>query len=375
MMTSSTHTVGARMTPDGSPAGQIGDLPPVDGTYMLEQTATLCRIPSPTGFTRAAIDYVAAELDSFGISSRRTIKGALVADLPGGDSELGRRTLSAHVDTLGAMVKEIKDDGRLKLARIGGYDWATIEGEYCTVHAAEGSREISGTILTTKASGHVHGAELTDLKRDETSLEVRLDEPVRSAGDARELGIEVGDFVSFDPRTTITPSGFIKSRHLDDKACVAILLGVARALTESGLAPASPVSLFVSNFEEVGHGSSAGLPPDTVELIAVDMAAVGKGQTSDEFATTVCVKDSSGPYDFALSRRLVALARAHGIDCRVDIYPHYASDVSQALRAGWDVRGGLVGPGVDASHSFERLHRASLEETARLLLAYLLSTA
>jgi putative aminopeptidase FrvX len=352
-----------------------GELPRVDGEYMLQQTAALCRIPSPTGFTLAAIDHVAAELARLGIPVRRTIKGALVADLEGGDASLGRRTLSAHVDTLGAMVKEIKDDGRLKLTRIGGYDWATIEGEYCTVHAGGGAREITGTILTTKASGHVHGSDLTKLKRNAESIEVRLDEPVRSDDDVRALEIEVGDFVSFDPRTTITPSGYIKSRHLDDKACVAILLGVARAMQDSGLSPAAPASLFVSNYEEVGHGSSSGLPLDTVELIAVDMAAVGKGQSSDEFAATVCVMDSSGPYDFGLSRKLIDLARERGIDCRVDIYPNYASDVSQALRAGWDVRGGLVGPGVDASHSFERMHRTSLEETARLLIAYLLSTA
>ena len=350
-------------------------LPAVDGDYMLEQTAALCRIPSPSGFTHAAIDHVAAELERLAIPVRRTVKGALVATLPGGDPKFAGRTLSAHVDTLGAMVKEIKDEGRLKLTRIGGYDWATIEGEYCTVHAAGGTREITGTIVTTKASAHVHGKQLSELKRDETSVEIRLDEPVRTADDARALGIEAGDFVSFDPRTTITPSGFIKSRHLDDKACVAILLGVARALMKSGDRAAAPSALFISSFEEVGHGSSAGLPDGTVELIAVDMAAVGKGQTSDEFAATVCVKDSSGPYDFELSRRLIELARTNDIDCRVDIYPEYASDVSQALRAGWDVRGGLVGPGVDASHSFERLHRTSLEETARLLLAYLLTPA
>jgi putative aminopeptidase FrvX len=350
-----------------------GGLPAVDGEYMLQQTAALCRIPSPTGFTHDAIDHVATELKRFGVPTQRTVKGALVAALPGGNPELGGRTLSAHVDTLGAMVKEIKEDGRLKLTRVGGYVWATIEGEYCTVHANGGTSEVSGTILTTKASAHVHGSDLAKLKRNERSIEVRLDEPVRNEGDVRALGIEVGDFVSFDPRTTITPSGFIKSRHLDDKACVAILLGVAQALLTHDVAPAAPAALFVSTFEEVGHGSSAGLPEGTTELIAVDMAAVGKGQTSDEFATTLCVKDSSGPYDFALSRRLIALARANDIDCRVDIYPDYASDVSQALRAGWDVRGGLVGPGVDASHSFERLHRTSLKETARLLLAYLMA--
>ena len=350
-------------------------MPAVDGDYMLQQTATLCRIPSPSGFTRAAIDHVAAELERLGIPVRRTVKGALVATLPGGDSQVAGRTLSAHVDTLGAMVKEIKDDGRLKLTRIGGYGWATIEGEYCTVHAAGGTREITGTIVTTKASAHVHGKQLTKLKRDETSMEIRLDEPVRTADDARALGIAAGDFVSFDPRTTITPSGYIKSRHLDDKACVAILLGVARALMKSEVRAAAPSALFISNFEEVGHGSSAGLPDGTVELIAVDMAAVGTGQTSDEFATTVCVKDSrvrmtSSSAAGSSSWRDPMASTAGSISI-----PTTSPTSSQALRAGWDVRGGLVGPGVDASHSFERLHRVSLEETARLLLAYLLTPA
>ena len=347
-------------------------LPAVDGDYMLEQTAALCRIPSPTGFTRAAIDHVAAELMALGLPTRRTRKGALIADLPGGDASLGGRTLSAHVDTLGAMVRDITAAGRLKLTRIGGYDWSTIEGEYCLVHAF-GRAPISGTILTTKASGHVHGSDLVDLKRDETNLEVRLDAAVKSADDVRELGIEVGDFVSLDPRVTVLENGYIKSRHLDDKACVAILLGLAKSVVEHPHSLAAPSSLYISNFEEVGHGSSAGLPEGTIDLIAVDMAAVGEGQTSDEMATTICVKDSSGPYDYDLSRLLIKLARANDLDYRVDTYRHYASDVSQALRAGWDVRGGLVGPGVDASHSFERLHRDSLVETCRLLLAYLLT--
>jgi putative aminopeptidase FrvX len=290
----------------------------------------------------------------------------------------GGRLLSAHVDTLGAMVKEIKGNGRLKLTQIGGYDWSTVEGEYCTVHLAPRPNEsglpktISGTILSTRASLHVHGGAQRELKRDDATMEVRLDAPVRTGDDVRALGVEVGDFVSLDPRTVITPDGFLKSRHLDDKACVAILLGVAKAVRDGNLTLAAPTYLFVSVFEETGHGSSAGIPAGVTEMIAVDMAAVGDGQTSDEFAATVCVKDSSGPYDYALSRQLIDLGRAAGIDVRVDIYPYYASDVSQALRAGYDVRGALVGPGVDASHSYERLHQKSLEETARLLLAYLL---
>jgi putative aminopeptidase FrvX len=348
-------------------------LPAVDGRYMLEATADLCRIPSPTGYTADAVAYVEEQLTKLGVEYRRTVKGALVATLPGSAaSTAGGRVLSAHVDTLGAMVKEIKQNGRLRLTLIGGYDWSTIEGEYCTIHTAAGDA-VTGTILTTKASYHIHGNALVDLKRDDQSIEVRLDERVGTPADVRALGIEVGDFVSLDPRTTITPNGYIKSRHLDDKACVAILLGVAKALFNANLTPLAASYLYVSTFEEVGHGTSAGLPDGVEEVIAIDMAAVGEGQTSDEFATTVCVKDSTGPYDYALSRRLIDLARANAIDCRTDIYNHYGSDVSQALRAGYDIRGALVGPGVDASHSFERLHQTSLEETARLLLAYLLA--
>ncbi|MEZ4623378.1 MAG: M42 family metallopeptidase [Thermomicrobiales bacterium] len=280
--------------------------------------------------------------------------------------------LSAHLDTLGLMVKEIKSNGRLKLTMIGGYDWSTVEGEYCTIHTAK-QGDIGGTVVATLASFHTHGPALRDLKRDADGLEVRIDAPVKSADDVRALGIEVGDFISLDSRTTTTGNGYIKSRHLDDKACVAINFGVAKALMAASATPARPSWLYISIWEEVGHGTSAGLPDDVSEVIAVDMAAVGQGQASDEQAVTVCVKDSTGPYDYDLSRRLIDLAGSHEIDCRVDIYNYYGSDVSQALRAGYDIRGALVGPGVDASHAYERLHIDSLEATANLLLAYLLT--
>jgi putative aminopeptidase FrvX len=345
----------------------------VDGQFMLDTTAELCRIPSPTGMTRRAVEYVARMLEAEGMDVSRTTKGSLVAAFPGNAKRSGGgRLLSAHVDTLGAMVKEIKTNGRLKLTRLGGYDWSTIEGEYCVVHA-RGGDEITGTVLTTKASTHVHGQALIDLKRDEHSMEVRLDAFTSSREEVRALGIEVGDFVSLDPRTTITPGGFIKSRHLDDKACVAILIGVARAIKQGRVGLQRPAYLYISTYEEVGHGTSAGVPAGVTDVIAVDMAAVGDGQTSDERAVTVCVKDNSGPYDHDLSNELVALARAQELDYRVDIYTYYASDVSQALRAGYDIRGALVGPGVDGSHSYERLHQQSLVETARLLVAWLAS--
>jgi putative aminopeptidase FrvX len=337
---------------------------------MLDLTAALCRIPSPTGYAARVTEHASGVAADLGLPVERTTKGSLLIPL-GGEGE-GGRVLSAHVDTLGLMVKAIKPNGRLKLTQIGGYDWSTVEGEYCTVHTAKRG-DISGTIVATLASFHTHGQALRDLKRDENGLEVRLDAPVTSADDVGRLGISVGDFVSLDARTTVTGNGYIKSRHLDDKACVAINFGVAKALKEAGRTPARPTWLYVSIWEEVGHGTSAGLPDGIDEVIAVDMAAVGDGQTSDEQATTVCVKDSTGPYDYGLSRRLIDLAEGHDIDCRVDIYNYYGSDVSQALRAGYDIRGALVGPGVDASHAYERLHVKSLQETARLLLAYLLT--
>lgn len=341
-----------------------------DVDFMVQATAELCRIPSPTGYTHLVTERLVEMIRELGLEFRTTAKGSVIVLLPGAKETGEGRVLSAHVDTLGAMVKEIKSNGRLKLTNIGGYDWSTIEGEYCQVHRAHGD-PITGTILTTKASYHVHGSTLVDLKRDADSIEVRLDTPVSDADDVIGLGIAVGDFVSFDPRTTITDSGYIKSRHLDDKACVAICLGVAKALVDGQIRLPHPSHLYFSVFEEVGHGTSAGLPEGVTDVIAVDMAAVGPGQTSDERAVTICTKDSSGPYHYGLTRKVIDLACRDGIDHRIDIYPFYASDVSQALRAGYDIRGGLVGPGVDASHSYERLHRDSLGATAQLLLAWL----
>jgi putative aminopeptidase FrvX len=352
----------------------VTTLPAVDGRFMLDVTAELCRIPSPTGFTKAAVDRAAEWLTAEGLTVSRTVKGSLVAAFRGNDGRTGGgRLLSAHVDTLGAVVKEIKPSGRLRLSRIGGYDWSTIEGEYCTVHTLA-SGTLTGTILTTKSSTHIFGQALADLKRDEKTIEVRLDIDGASADATRAAGVTVGDFVSLDPRTTATENGYIKSRHLDDKACVAILVGVARALKQREPDLTRPAYLYVSTYEEVGHGTSAGVPDGVTEVIAVDMAAVGEGQTSDERAVTICMKDGSGPYDYELSKELIGLAKQNELDYRVDVYSYYASDVSQALRAGYDIRGALVGPGVDGSHSYERLHQRSLEESAKLLVAYLLSS-
>ncbi|NLY66226.1 MAG: M42 family metallopeptidase [Tissierellia bacterium] len=337
--------------------------------YVIEKLVSLLKVPSPTGNTEKAIDFVEKEFNKLNIPSYRTNKGALIATIEGKnkDKEI---TLSAHVDTLGAMVKEIKTNGRLKLSQIGGYVMDTIEGEYVYIESSQG-KIYTGTILTTKASSHVHGKETQEIERNTDNMEIRLDEKVSSKEDVLKLGINVGDFIFFDPRVTVTDSGFIKSRHLDDKAGVACLLGMAKYLVENNIKPKYTTNFFISNYEEVGHGASAGIPEKTFEFIAVDMAAPGKGQTSDEYSVTICAKDSSGPYDLSFRKKLVKLAAENNLNYKIDIYPYYGSDGSAALRAGYDFKVALIGPGVDASHSYERTHKEALENTIKLGILYL----
>jgi putative aminopeptidase FrvX len=339
--------------------------------YILEQLVAILNIPSPSGNTEIVMGYVERELDRMGINHYRTNKGAVVATIPG-QSSVNHRMLTAHVDTLGAMVKEIYANGTLRLTNIGGFRWNSVEGEYCVVETAEG-KKISGTILTKKPTVHVY-KDLEKLERSEENMVVRLDEITRSAEETRLLGIEVGDFVSFDPRVTVTPSGFIKSRHLDDKASVAILLGVMREFQENKQLNLPYITHFlISNNEEIGYGGNSNIPEQVKEYLAVDMGAIGTGQTTDEFCVSICAKDSSGPYHKQLRQKLVDLAQNEGINYKVDIYPYYGSDASAALRAGHDIVHGLIGPGIDASHSHERTHKLSLENTYRLVKAYLVS--
>jgi putative aminopeptidase FrvX len=346
-------------------------LPSIDQDYLLKILGDLLSIPSPTGFAHKAIAYVEENLKTFPmLSLRQTRKGALVSTWPG-KREDARRGLTAHVDTLGAMVKEIKPSGRLKLTKIGGYAWNTVEGEGCTVHTSSGS-EIRGSILLTKASGHVYGGDVNSLKRDDDNMEVRLDARTTCADESVELGISVGDFVSFDPRIEVI-NGFVRSRHLDDKACVACIIAVVQAFSKAGLEPAQTTTMLFSNYEEVGHGASTGFPSDLAELVVVDMAAVGDGQESDEYHATLCAKDSGGPYHHELSQKLRGLAKEYEIAHKVDIYPYYGSDGGAYWRAGGDVAVALIGPGVDASHNYERTHKDALLATTQWIMAYLLS--
>ncbi len=345
-------------------------LPTINMPDQLDFLIRLLNTPSPTGFTAAAIDLLEKELAAFKfLKISRTRKGALLARWDGRKND-APRALTAHVDTLGAMVKEIKSNGRLKLNRIGGVVMGGVESEGVTVFTASG-KTVRGSFLVNKASGHVYGSESADTKRTEDSMEVRLDARTTSRAETEALSINVGDFVAFDTRTELA-NGFVRSRYLDDKACVANLVSAIKSLADAGLQPAQTTYFLISTYEEVGHGAAAGIPAEVHELVTLDMAAVGDGQNSDEFHASLCVKDSGGPYHHGLSNKLRAIADKHGIPYKVDLYPNYGSDGEAFWRAGGDVAVALIGPGVDASHNYERTHTDAIEATTKWVLAYLL---
>jgi putative aminopeptidase FrvX len=349
----------------------MADLPQVNQDFLIDFLVELLNTPSPTGFTHHAITLTSKTLKQFDqLELEATRKGALVANWPG-ESDHTPRGLTAHIDTLGAMVKEIKGNGRLKLTNLGGFAWNTVEGEGVTIFTND-EKEIRGSLLLAKSSSHVHSQEVNTTKRSADVMEVRLDARTESADETKDLGIQVGDFVAFDPRVEIN-NGFIRSRHLDDKACVAALAAGVEALHKAGLKPAQNTTLHFSNYEEVGHGAAVGFSTDMAELVTVDMAALGDGQTSDEFHATLCVKDSGGPYHHGLNQRLRQLAEEYNIPHKIDIYPYYSSDGEAYWRAGGDVAVALIGPGVDASHSYERTHIDALLATTNWIIAYLLS--
>jgi putative aminopeptidase FrvX len=345
-------------------------LPAINQEYFTNFLVKLLNIASPTGFAEPAIAFVEKELSQFKqLELSRTRKGALVAKWKV-ENDLPPVALTAHVDTLGAVVKEVKSNGRLRLSRIGGIQWNSVETEGVWIFTSKGEK-IRGSVLIDTASGHVHGAEGVKTPRDDDHMEVRLDVRTTSEKETRELGINIGNCVAFDPRVEVT-NGFIRSRFLDDKACVANLVAVIKSMAEAGLSPARTVYFHISNYEEVGHGAAAGIPSDVAELVTVDMAVVGKGQESDEFNVTLCIKDSGGVYHRGLNEKLLALAEKHGIPYKTDVYPFYGSDGEAFWRAGGDVALALIGPGIDASHNYERAHMDGLVATTNWIMAYLL---
>ena len=308
-------------------------LPTIDTNYFTTFLVDLLNIPSPTGFVEPAIEFVEKELSKYKqLQLSRTRKGALVAKWEV-KSDLPPVALTAHVDTLGAVVKEIKSNGRLKLSCVGGIQWPSVETEGVWIFTSNGEK-IRGSVLIDTASGHVHGAAGSETPRDDAHMEVRLDARTTSEKETRALGINIGDCVAFDPRVEVT-NGFIRSRFLENKACVANLVAAIESNGKIGSSPARSVYFLISNYEEVGHGAARAIPSDVVELITVDMAVVGNGQESDEFHATLCIKDSGGPYHEALNKKMRALAEQHNIPYKTDVYPFYGSDGEAFWRAGW----------------------------------------
>ncbi len=344
----------------------------IDVEGMLDFLVGLLDTPSPTGYTSAAIEYVQERLADLPLEMQVTPKGVLLATWSG-QEETAPRAVTAHVDTLGAMVRSIKGNGRLRLTRLGGWVWSSVEGEGVTIFTGSGQR-YRGTIIPTVASVHAHGSKAHDTPRNDETMEVRIDARTASAKETEALGIRIGDFISFDPRVEVSESGFIRARHLDDKAGVAAIYGALQAIAGAGLQPKQRTTVHISQYEEVGHGGAAGLPDDLAELLAVDMAVVGGDQRTDEFSVGICAKDSGGPYDFELRHRLERLAEESGVAYQTDIYPAYGSDGGVYWRSGGDVKVALIGPGVDASHHYERTHREAVAHTARLIAAYLLDS-
>ncbi len=334
--------------------------------YILEQLNALLAIDSPTGYTRQVSDYLAAEYTRLGYAPRLTRKGGVLVDLGGsGNAAL----VMAHVDTLGAMVAEVKDNGRLRLTPLGGLNANNVETENCTLRTLDG-RSYEGTIQLMDASLHVNG-KYQETGRSFETIELLLDEPVRSKEEVLALGIANGSYVCISPRTRITDSGYIKSRFLDDKLSTAILLGYARYVKEEQVVLTRKVYQHITVFEEVGHGACGSVPEEVEEVLSVDMGCVGSGLECTERQVSICVKDSHGPYHYEMLQALVQAAKDNEIDFATDVYPYYGSDADAALDAGTDARHGLIGPGVYASHGYERSHKDGVRNTFALLKAYL----
>lgn len=337
--------------------------------FAVEKTVALLGIDSPTGYTREAEDFVLREFAALGYEASRTVKGGILIDLGGKDDKDGL-LLEAHADTLGGIVAEIKSSGRLRLDRLGGMCAANAETENCRVVTKfDGIYE--GTLQLCNASVHVNG-DYASTERKWDNVEVLLDEIVGSADDVKKLGVSVGDIVCFEPRTRVTKSGYIKSRFLDDKLSVGILLAFAKYLKDNAIVPERRVYIHVTVYEEVGHGGAASVPAGVTEAISVDMGCVGDGLQCTERQVSICAKDSGGPYSYEVVKKLIAAAKKENADYAVDVYPHYGSDVEATLDAGHDLRHGLIGAGVYASHGYERSHKDGVLNTLKVLKGYIL---
>lgn len=337
----------------------------LDTAFSVQQTMQLLAIDSPTGYTMNVTQYLLDALTNMGFKPVRNRKGSVCCTLGGEGRPLA---LAAHVDTLGLMVRTIKGNGNLMFTRVGGPSYQAVETENVTVVTREGKR-YTGVIQLRNASTHVNH-DMEDSKRNDSTMEVLLDENVSSKADVEKLGISAGDFIYLDPRARVTESGYIRSRFLDDKLSAGMLLALAKGVADGEVKLARKTTIFFSVYEEVGHGASTGLPEDIEDLLVVDMGCVGDDLNCTEMQVSICAKDSGGPYDYTMTSELIALSRENDIDYAVDIYPYYGSDAGTALRSGRDIRYALIGAGVYASHGYERSHMKGVENTLKLIEAY-----
>lgn len=336
-------------------------------TYMIEQLKKLLAIPSPSGFTKDATRYVYEELSRLGYQPTYSRKGNVEVVLGGEGNPL---LVAAHVDTLGAMVRAIKDNGRLRPTTIGGHHWDTADGENCTIHTKDG-RVYTGVVLNKEPSAHVSRG---SVQKEEANMEILLDENVSTKEEVKALGIQNGDIIAMDPRTIVTESGYIKSRFLDDKLSAAILLGVAKVVKEEQISLPRKVTFLFSVYEEVGHGTTY-IPQDTMDMLSVDMGCVGDDLECTERMVSICAKDSYGPYNYDLVSKLAELGKREGLDYAIDVYPFYGSDADKTISAGYDVRHALIGAGVYSSHNYERSHTDGMMNTYHLLKVFIMEEA
>lgn len=343
---------------------------PIDVPWMQEVLLELLRIPSPAGRTDVIMQHIGERLEEIGLPFELTRRGAMIGTLDGSHDTLDRAVI-VHSDTIGCMVHTLKDNGRLAIVPVGTHSARFSEGTRVSIFTDDPERTYTGTILPTKASGHAFGDDIDTHPVGWEHVEVRVDEKVHSANDLHALGIRVGDFVAQTAYPVITRSGYVTSRHLDDKAGVAAALAAFKAVIDAELTLPVGTHLLITIAEEVGHGASSGLYHDVAEMVSVDSAVVAPGQHSTETGVTVAMQDLHGPFDYHLSRRLLAMGDRFGIEVNRDVFRFYRSDVASALEAGVETRAALIGFGVDATHGHERTHLDSIEATARLLALYL----
>ena len=333
--------------------------------YYFETARRLFAAPSPSGYNCEVMPVLREIAQDAGCKFELTKKGCAVITLEGkGEGALGA---CAHVDTLGAMVRSVSSDGKIRFTKVGGPLLPTLDGEYCTVIARDG-RRYTGTFLSDSPSVHVY-RDASTKERAEDSMYVRLDVDFEGKDGAGALGITNGCYICIDPKTTVTESGYLKSRFIDDKGGVACLMTALHLIKEKGLTPEKTLKILVTIYEEVGHGAS--WVPDGIEsMLGVDMGCIGEDLSCTEHDVSICAKDSSGPYDYNLTNRLIEIAKEKEVPFAVDIYPYYGSDVGAMRDAGYDVPGALIGPGVHASHGMERTHIDGVAATVNVIMGY-----